>query len=71
MSHIINAKANGYQELPEFPESMPDPSVRNVEVTMPWVEGKSNKKTEKKKKSFYSESESSPAGVYFIAQVYI
>lgn len=29
---MIDAKANGYQELPSFPEEAPDPSVRNVEV---------------------------------------
>lgn len=29
---MIDAKANGYQELPLFPEEAPDPSVRNVEV---------------------------------------
>ncbi|XP_051545157.1 AP-3 complex subunit beta-2-like isoform X6 [Myxocyprinus asiaticus] len=32
LSHLLNAKAAGYQELPDWPESMPDPSVRNVEV---------------------------------------
>lgn len=30
---MINLKASGYQELPEFPEDAPDPSVRNVEVS--------------------------------------
>uniref|UniRef100_A0A673JFX6 AP-3 complex subunit beta n=1 Tax=Sinocyclocheilus rhinocerous TaxID=307959 RepID=A0A673JFX6_9TELE len=32
LSHLLNAKAAGYQELPDWPESAPDPSVRNVEV---------------------------------------
>uniref|UniRef100_A0A8C1J9K0 AP-3 complex subunit beta n=1 Tax=Cyprinus carpio TaxID=7962 RepID=A0A8C1J9K0_CYPCA len=32
LSHLLNAKAAGYQELPDWPESVPDPSVRNVEV---------------------------------------
>uniref|UniRef100_A0A9J7XEN8 AP-3 complex subunit beta n=1 Tax=Cyprinus carpio carpio TaxID=630221 RepID=A0A9J7XEN8_CYPCA len=32
LSHLLNAKAAGYQELPNWPESAPDPSVRNVEV---------------------------------------
>lgn len=32
LSHLLNAKAGGYQELPEWPETAPDPSVRNVEV---------------------------------------
>uniref|UniRef100_A0A9J8AY85 AP-3 complex subunit beta n=1 Tax=Cyprinus carpio carpio TaxID=630221 RepID=A0A9J8AY85_CYPCA len=31
LSHLLNAKAAGYQELPDWPESVPDPSVRNVE----------------------------------------
>jgi len=35
MSHFINAKANGYQDLPEFPSSPPDPTVRNVEPPKP------------------------------------
>lgn len=30
---MMNLKANGYQELPHFPEVAPDPSVRNVEVS--------------------------------------
>lgn len=34
LSHMINLKAGGYQELPEFPEVAPDPSVRNVEVSL-------------------------------------
>lgn len=32
LSHLLNAKAGSYQELPEWPETAPDPSVRNVEV---------------------------------------
>lgn len=32
LSHLLNAKAGGYQELPDWPEVAPDPSVRNVEV---------------------------------------
>uniref|UniRef100_UPI003AADC5EE AP-3 complex subunit beta-2 isoform X2 n=1 Tax=Centroberyx gerrardi TaxID=166262 RepID=UPI003AADC5EE len=31
LSHLLNAKAGGYQELPDWPEAAPDPSVRNVE----------------------------------------
>ena len=34
LSHMINLKAGGYQELPEFPEAAPDPSVRDVEVSL-------------------------------------
>uniref|UniRef100_A0A663DU02 AP-3 complex subunit beta n=1 Tax=Aquila chrysaetos chrysaetos TaxID=223781 RepID=A0A663DU02_AQUCH len=29
---LLNAKAVGYQELPDWPDEAPDPSVRNVEV---------------------------------------
>ncbi|XP_063052371.1 AP-3 complex subunit beta-2 [Engraulis encrasicolus] len=32
LSHLLNAKAGGYQELPDWPDVVPDPSVRNVEV---------------------------------------
>uniref|UniRef100_A0A674CDG7 AP-3 complex subunit beta n=1 Tax=Salmo trutta TaxID=8032 RepID=A0A674CDG7_SALTR len=32
LSHLLNAKAGGYQVLPDWPEAAPDPSVRNVEV---------------------------------------
>uniref|UniRef100_A0A8C9W3D8 AP-3 complex subunit beta n=1 Tax=Scleropages formosus TaxID=113540 RepID=A0A8C9W3D8_SCLFO len=32
LSHLLNVKAGGYQELPDWPETAPDPSVRNVEV---------------------------------------
>ncbi|KXJ22678.1 AP-3 complex subunit beta-2 [Exaiptasia diaphana] len=59
LSHMINAKATDYAELPDFPETAPDPSVRNVEVEPVWqsVSSKSKKKN-KKKSTFYSESES-------------
>ncbi|XP_037570258.1 LOW QUALITY PROTEIN: AP-3 complex subunit beta-2-like [Dermacentor silvarum] len=61
LSHFINGKANGYQELPDFPEVAPDTSVRNVEVPTVWQEAKSSKKKKQvvKKKSFYSETDSS------------
>uniref|UniRef100_A0A8C2STB8 AP-3 complex subunit beta n=1 Tax=Coturnix japonica TaxID=93934 RepID=A0A8C2STB8_COTJA len=37
LSHLLNAKAVGYQELPDWPDEAPDPSVRNVEVCgAPW-----------------------------------
>ncbi|KAJ3595874.1 hypothetical protein NHX12_002286 [Muraenolepis orangiensis] len=32
LSHLLNTKAGGYQELPDWPGDAPDPSVRNVEV---------------------------------------
>lgn len=61
LSHFINAKASGYQELPDFPEVAPDPSVRNVEVPAAWQDTKTSKKKKQvvKKKSFYSETDSS------------
>uniref|UniRef100_A0A671KFL1 AP-3 complex subunit beta n=1 Tax=Sinocyclocheilus anshuiensis TaxID=1608454 RepID=A0A671KFL1_9TELE len=72
LSHLLNAKAGGYQELPDWPESAPDPSVRNVEVkdsvcarrtvlTGPedWSKCTSRKDRKEKKldKPFYSDSE--------------
>ena len=62
LSHLINAKATEYQELPDWPEVAPDPSVRNVEVIVPSVSKKSTKKETSKIKSFYSESESGSEG---------
>lgn len=56
LSHMINLKATGYQELPSYPEVAPDPSVRNVEVKPLWEPKKKNAKA--KKSTFYSESES-------------
>ncbi|XP_062318752.1 AP-3 complex subunit beta-2 isoform X2 [Osmerus eperlanus] len=32
LSHLLNTKAGGYQELSDWPDAAPDPSVRNVEV---------------------------------------
>ena len=65
LSHIINARTTGYQQLPDWPEVAPDPTVRNVEVPMPWPEKTVSKKTKQKpEKSFYSEDESSPEGEY-------
>ncbi|XP_022105221.1 AP-3 complex subunit beta-2-like isoform X3 [Acanthaster planci] len=61
LSHIINARASGYIELPEFPEVMPDPTVRNVEEIRPWASNdklSSKKKPARKSKSFYSSSSS-------------
>jgi len=64
LSHMINVKANGYQELPDWPEVPPDPSVRDVDVQMSWMgssgaKSKLAKKKAEKEKSFYSEDESS------------
>jgi len=75
MSHYLNSRAPGYQDLPDYPESAPDPSVRNVEPPRaPDTWGKSitnkanknekdKKKNEKKKKEktkgFYSDEDNS------------
>ena len=68
MSHYLNTKVNGYQDLPDFPEEAPDASVRNVEPVKapnPWektVEANKAKKKAKAKsasKGFYSEESSS------------
>ena len=32
MSHVLNHEVVGWQALPDFPEELPDPSVREVEV---------------------------------------
>ncbi|XP_073669353.1 AP-3 complex subunit beta-2 isoform X3 [Paramisgurnus dabryanus] len=58
LSHLLNAKASGYQELPDWPESAPDPSVRNVEIP-DWSKCPSRKDRKEKKveKPFYSDSE--------------
>lgn len=58
LSHYINARANGYHDLPSFPEVAPDNSARNVaSETTPKVSKKQPILT--KKKSFYSDSENS------------
>lgn len=61
LSHILNTRATGYQELPEWPEVAPDPSVRNIEVPTVWETKftSKKKKPEKEKKSFYSDTEES------------
>ncbi|NXG32708.1 AP3B2 protein, partial [Dromaius novaehollandiae] len=58
LSHLLNAKAVGYQELPDWPDEAPDPSVRNVEVVPEWTKCTSReKRKEKVEKPFYSDSE--------------
>lgn len=63
LSHYINTKANGYQELPPFPLEAPDPKARDVEMPPVVTEQEplftsSSKKQSSKKHSFYSESDS-------------
>ncbi|XP_039270685.2 AP-3 complex subunit beta-1-like [Styela clava] len=59
LSHSINSEANGYQKLPDFPETKPDTSVRNVEVPT-WTKKSRPGQTKKpaKVKSFYSDKSS-------------
>ncbi|XP_077120108.1 AP-3 complex subunit beta-2 isoform X4 [Ranitomeya variabilis] len=61
LSHLLNAKAVGYQELPDWPDEAPDPSVRNVEVkeAVPeWTKCPSReKRKEREEKPFYSDSD--------------
>lgn len=69
LSHYLNMKANGYNDMPPFPDVAPDPSVRNVESPVEsspieepirTVTKQSKGATSKgKTKSFYSESEKS------------
>jgi AP-3 complex subunit beta len=62
LSHYINARANGYHDLPTFPDVPSDSSVRDVEPIVPVEETRAKKQHAVKKHSFYSESEqSSPA----------
>uniref|UniRef100_A0A672ULX2 AP-3 complex subunit beta n=1 Tax=Strigops habroptila TaxID=2489341 RepID=A0A672ULX2_STRHB len=58
LSHLLNAKAVGYQELPDWPDEAPDPSVRNVEVRGRASEGvQTPLGKEKAEKPFYSDSD--------------
>lgn len=64
LSHLINARATGYQDLPAFPEEAPDPSVRCVEVPVSFTPENHHRPSHQKNKpqrvkSFYSD-ESSP-----------
>lgn len=62
LSHYINARANGYHDLPDFPSVAPDSGVRDVEPPPVYQEPRAKKPHTVKKRSFYSESEhSSPA----------
>ncbi|XP_069794282.1 AP-3 complex subunit beta-1 isoform X2 [Narcine bancroftii] len=62
LSHSLNTKANGYLELPDWPKTAPDPSVRNVEVIQPIKEvvtpvHKLKAKKDTSGAKFYSDSE--------------
>lgn len=56
LSHYINARANGYHDLPSFPEVQPDPTVRNVPTEHTPKISKKHVSINKKK-SFYSDSD--------------
>nr|XP_020509660.1 LOW QUALITY PROTEIN: AP-3 complex subunit beta-1-like [Labrus bergylta] len=62
LSHSLNTKASGYQELSDWPEVAPDQSERNVEVIEPikeWtpIVGKWETKKTKSDEKFYSDDE--------------
>uniref|UniRef100_A0A0B7B0H2 AP-3 complex subunit beta n=1 Tax=Arion vulgaris TaxID=1028688 RepID=A0A0B7B0H2_9EUPU len=63
LSHLLNMKATGYQDLPEWPAVAPDTSVRNVELPPVWnenrepIRGKKQKQPAADLKSFYSSSD--------------
>ncbi|CAO1380370.1 unnamed protein product [Diamesa hyperborea] len=69
MSHYLNTRLTGYQNLPDFPETAPDNTVRNVEspgdrpsetpVKQVSQKIQNNKTKVKKAKNFYSDSEKS------------
>ena len=54
LSHTVNAEANGYIPLPDFPTEAPDPTVRDVADDSFWAKRPdSGKKSEK----FYKNSD--------------
>ncbi|XP_029940810.1 AP-3 complex subunit beta-1 isoform X2 [Salarias fasciatus] len=60
LSHSLNIKASGYQELCDWPAVAPDQSVRNVEVIEPeqeWTATVSKAKNLKSDEKFYSDDE--------------
>ncbi|XP_054908404.1 AP-3 complex subunit beta-1 isoform X1 [Poeciliopsis prolifica] len=60
LSHSLNIKTTGYQELSDWPAVAPDPSVRNVEVIEPvqeWAPSLGKAKKPKSEDKFYSDDE--------------
>uniref|UniRef100_UPI0037E7745C AP-3 complex subunit beta-1 isoform X2 n=1 Tax=Semicossyphus pulcher TaxID=241346 RepID=UPI0037E7745C len=60
LSHSLNTKATGYQELSDWPDVAPDQSVRNVEVIEPikeWAPLVGKAKKSKSEDKFYSDDE--------------
>merc|ERR1711894_108296 len=68
MSHYLNSRAPGYQDLPNYPETAPDQSVRNVEppcAPNTWGKSISNKtKKEEKEKKIDKKKIKSKKGFY-------
>lgn len=65
LSHYINCRAIGYQDLPQFPDSPTDSSVRCVAITEEQenpTKQKADRMTANKKKTFYSDSENNTDG---------
>ncbi|XP_038148442.1 AP-3 complex subunit beta-1 isoform X3 [Cyprinodon tularosa] len=64
LSHSLNIKASGYQELSDWPAVAPDPTVRNVEVIEPVQERAVSLGKVKKPKpdKFYSDEEEKEEG---------
>uniref|UniRef100_A0A3Q3WFT5 Clathrin/coatomer adaptor adaptin-like N-terminal domain-containing protein n=1 Tax=Mola mola TaxID=94237 RepID=A0A3Q3WFT5_MOLML len=56
LSHSLNTKATGYQELSDWPTVAPDQSVRNVEVKE-WAPLVGKAKKSKSDEKFYSDDE--------------
>uniref|UniRef100_A0AAQ4NRV6 Clathrin/coatomer adaptor adaptin-like N-terminal domain-containing protein n=1 Tax=Gasterosteus aculeatus aculeatus TaxID=481459 RepID=A0AAQ4NRV6_GASAC len=64
LSHSLNSKASGYQELSDWPAVAPDQSVRNVEVVEPvqeWAPSVGKTKKPKSDDKFYSDNEEEKA----------
>uniref|UniRef100_A0AAQ4QSQ2 AP-3 complex subunit beta n=1 Tax=Gasterosteus aculeatus aculeatus TaxID=481459 RepID=A0AAQ4QSQ2_GASAC len=64
LSHSLNSKASGYQELSDWPAVAPDQSVRNVEVVEPvqeWAPSVGKTKKLKSDDKFYSDNEEEKA----------
>uniref|UniRef100_A0A669ET44 AP-3 complex subunit beta n=1 Tax=Oreochromis niloticus TaxID=8128 RepID=A0A669ET44_ORENI len=57
LSHSLNLKATGYQELPDWPAVAPDQSVRNVEILREWAPIVGKTKQPKSDDKFYSDDE--------------
>lgn len=60
LSHYINSRAIGYQDLPQFPDFPTDSSVRCVAVPEEQekpAKQKAERSSFNKKKTFYSDSE--------------